>query len=303
MTHSLRSNTVAGVQIGHWTSKTIPTGCTVLLFDALSPAYVDVRGGAPGTRETDLLAFGRTVKAVDAILLSGGSAFGLAAADGIMTFLAEQKRGYATSVLPVPIVAAAVIFDIRSESDERPSALSGYEAVSQALPMPEQFAGRVGAGAGATFQKLWGPTHVRPGGIGIATVHTPHGAVSAVVVLNASGASTQQHPIGLAHDQPVLSRVDLLSRRQSIGNRESTTIGAIVVQGPSDDTLLERCAVGAHDGLARMIVPSHTVHDGDLFFAVGPQPASPDRSAYLSLPVAAELAVEQAIANVVALPL
>ncbi len=303
MTHTVRSDTGAGVKIGHWTSEANPTGCSVLLFDALSPAHVDVRGGAPGTRETDLLASGRTVKAVDAIVLTGGSAFGLAAADGVMTFLEEQKRGFATSVMPVPIVAAAVIFDIRSESDERPGARSGYEAALHALPIPDKFAGRVGAGAGATIQKLWGPHYIRPGGIGIATVQTPHGAVTAVVVLNACGAPVHHQPDGSFEVQPDVGRSNLLQRQQSIGNRESTTLGAIIVQGLSDDSLLERCVIAAHDGLARMIVPSHTVHDGDLFFAVGPQPGSPDRSAYLSLPVAAELAVEQAIAGIVALPL
>src|SRR5680860_143908 len=152
--------TLSSVRIGHWTNPQATSGCTVLLFDSLTPAAVDVRGGAPGTRETDLLASERTVRSVDAIVLTGGSAFGLASADGVMRFLRERGRGYPTSAGPVPIVTAAVIFDLRQETVGLPNAESGYRACQNASLLPLEFAGRTGGGAGATIRKVWGSEHM-----------------------------------------------------------------------------------------------------------------------------------------------
>ncbi len=289
----------SGVQIGHWTSDVGNTGCTVLLFEALTPAVVDVRGGAPGTRETDLLRPGSLVGSVDAILLTGGSAFGLAAADGVMTFLKEKNRGVLTRAGAVPIVSGAVIFDLDSADSATPDAGSGYAACMSAGPLPGAFAGRIGAGAGATYQKLWGPEHTRRGGIAISSVATGSGTVTALVVLNAVGTSA--FPSDASGNQQ-LTREAVLAHLAPPSSREATTIGAVIVDLPTDGDLLTRCAIAAHDGLARSIVPAHTVHDGDLFFAAGLRRGEVEESARLTIPIAAELAVERAIAAIVALP-
>jgi L-aminopeptidase/D-esterase-like protein len=283
------------VSLGHWTNEKSSSGCSVILFDTLTPAAVDVRGGAPGTRETDLLGSGKTVRAVDAIVLTGGSAFGLAAADGAMRYLRERDRGYSTVAGPVPIVSAAVIFDLRQESIDLPDANAGYHACHHASQLPEEFAGRVGGGAGATIRKLWGPEHMLPGGLGISTVQTAFGSVTAVLVLNAAGGPVQGSTTN-SFGRQALFGGNLLQE-----DRESTAIGAIVVEARSDHTLLERCAISAHDGLTRSISPAHTVFDGDVFFAAGLNPGSPDHGAYLAVPTATELAVEQAISAILSL--
>jgi L-aminopeptidase/D-esterase-like protein len=287
--------TPASVSLGHWTNPQSTSGCSVILFDVLTPAAVDVRGGAPGTRETDLLSSGKAVRAVDAIVLTGGSAFGLAAADGVMRFLRERDRGYSTAAGPVPIVSAAVIFDLRQESIDLPDARAGYHACQHASQLPEEFAGRVGGGAGATIRKLWGPEHMLPGGLGISTVQTAFGSVTAVLVLNAAGGPVRES------DPGKFSRQALFAGNLMQETRESTAIGTIVVEAPSDHTLLERCAISAHDGLTRSVSPAHTVFDGDVFFAAGLNPGSPDRGAYLAVPTATEVAVEQAILAILAL--
>jgi L-aminopeptidase/D-esterase-like protein len=287
----------AGVQIGHWTSESGSTGCTVVVFDRLTPAAADVRGGAPGTRETDLLGPGRSVGSVDAIVLTGGSAFGLATADGVMRWLRERNRGYPTHAGPVPIVAAAVLFDLDPRAPAPPDAESGYKACGNLQALPAAFAGRVGAGAGATYQKLWGPERIRRGGIGIASVELPQGRVTAVVALNAVGAPATQSdaPAGVG----LVRREALLTASLASLEREATTIGVIVVEAPADRALLARCAVAAHDGLARSIVPAHTALDGDVFFAAGTIDGTADASSRLTIPLATELAVERAIARIV----
>lgn len=291
------TSTAAGhssVRIGHWSNSKSTSGCTVILFDSLTPAAVDVRGGAPGTRETDLLASGRTVRSVDAIVLTGGSAFGLAAADGVMRYLRENDRGYPTAAGPVPIVVAAVIFDLRQESVDLPNAASGYAACEQSTRLPLDFAGRLGGGAGATIRKLWGAEHMLPGGLGISTVQTAFGPVTAVLVLNAAGAPVQDAI------SSSFSRESLYAGELPLGHRESTTIGAIIIEGVSDHALLERCAISAHDGLTRSISPAHTVYDGDVFFAAGLNPGTPEPGSMLALPTAAEVAVEQTIGAILA---
>lgn len=281
-----------GVRIGHWTRDDGRSGCTVLVFDALTPAVVDVRGGAPGSRETDLLRSGSLVGSVDAILLTGGSAFGLAAADGVMRYLREQGRGVATSGGPVPIVSAAVIFDLDERELRPPDAEAGYSASLHAAALSGDFASREGVGGGATLQKMWGPNHVRRGGVAASTIDTLAGSVTAVVALNAIGAPVESP----------LQRTTLLHSPPPASEREATTIGALIVNGIADRDLLTRCAIAAHDGLARSIAPAHTLLDGDLFFAAGPQPGLPDQAARIRLPIAAELAVESAISAILALP-
>jgi len=279
--------------VGHWTDSLAGTGCTVVLFDRLVPTVVDVRGGAPGTRETDLLSSDRLVGQADAILLTGGSAFGLAAADGVMRFLRERNRGFQTAAGPVPIVPAAVIFDLGVGSPEWPIAECGYAACEAARPLADSGRGPIGAGTGATIRKLWPDQQPMPGGFGWATIHaTDHTAVHAICIVNAVG--------DIKGEGSPDSRGQLLTHAAPQDDRTSTTLVAVIVDGDADQRCLRRIAVSAHDGMARAIVPCHTLWDGDLVFVSQTGATSeispPDT---LRLTVAAELAVESAIRSAV----
>lgn len=282
------------VLAGHWTDTEARTGCTVFLFDRLVPAAVDVRGGAPGTRETDLLAPGRLVNSVDAILFSGGSAFGLSAADGVVRFLRERGRGQPTPAGNVPIVPAAVIFDLSYGKPSWPDAAAGYEAASNARPLTQLERGAVGAGAGATVAKLWKPDRLRPAGLGLGRIRVDTTEVLAVAVVNAAGevATTDSVP---AFDD----REALIAGLAVPEGRSSTTLVAVIVNGPVDRDTLWRCTVSGHCGLARMIIPSHTVIDGDVVFAVGLREDSLSIGDSMRVAIAAELAVEAAIRDAV----
>ena len=161
---------VGGVKVGHWTHPTGITGCTVVVLPEPNVAAVEIRGGAPGTRETALLEPGMRVETIQALLLTGGSAFGLAAADGVMRELLADGRGHPTPLGPVPIVPAAVIFDMAAgDADARPGPAQGSLAYRAATADPVEN-GPVGAGAGATVSKWRGLEHIRPGGLGSASV-------------------------------------------------------------------------------------------------------------------------------------
>jgi L-aminopeptidase/D-esterase-like protein len=279
--------------VGHWTDETNHTGCTVVLFDRLVPAVVDVRGGAPGTRETDVLASDRLVGRVDAILLTGGSANGLAAADGVMQHLRERKRGFETAAGPVPIVSAAVIFDLAVGSPTWPTADDGYAACAAARPLNESGMGRIGAGTGATYRKLWPNREPEPGGFGWSTVRISHDiAIHALAVVNAVG--------DVIGGDWVDGRPALLGGMHELEERSATTLVTVIVDGAADQRTLRRVATSAHDAMARTIVPCHTLWDGDLVFAVQTgdtaDVALPDA---LRLTVAAELVVEQAVKSAV----
>jgi len=284
--------------VGHWTDRDALTGCTVFLFDRPAPAVVDVRGGAPGSRETDLLASGRLVRSVDALVLTGGSAFGLAAADGVMRFLQEQGRGVTTPAGPVPIVPAAVIFDLAVGQATAPDAASGYQACLSAGPIEQIQRGLIGAGIGATTGKLFGQTAKR-GGFGVATVRWAAGSVTALVVVNAAGAvvdaTTGREMIGGG----AASREQMLTSATALGEREATTLGVVLVDAPADETALTRCAIAAHDAFARSIRPSHTIFDGDLVFAVGRRQGAPSPIEVLGVTTATELAMERAVVDAV----
>ncbi|MEJ2082412.1 MAG: P1 family peptidase [Acidobacteriota bacterium] len=178
---------VAGIRVGHFTDSRRPTGCTVVLTERPMTAGVDVRGSAPGTRETDLLAPLNTVTVIDAVLLSGGSAFGLDAAAGVVRYLEERGRGYQTGVGPVPIVPAAILFDLSiGDPGIRPDAEAGYRACLHAGTGPVE-EGNVGAGAGATVGKLLGMEHAMKGGIGSASLRIGGLVVAALAVVNCIG--------------------------------------------------------------------------------------------------------------------
>jgi L-aminopeptidase/D-esterase-like protein len=270
---------VPGIRVGQRTLDARPTGCTVILADGSGAVGgVDVRGGAPGTRETDLLAPDNTVERVNAIVLSGGSAFGLDAASGVMRYLSEQNIGYQTSAGPVPIVPAAILFDLNigGRPDIRPDASCGYDAAKAASSGPVA-EGSIGAGAGATVGKLAGSARAMKGGIGTASVRTPAGLiVGAIVAVNAVGTVMDPRtgrPIagvrtvaGNALEDPYAL---ILSGQTSAGPaREATTIGVVATNARLTKAQALKVAEMAHDGLARAIVPAHTPSDGDTIFTL-----------------------------------
>uniref|UniRef100_A0A831TC40 Peptidase S58 family protein n=1 Tax=Thermorudis peleae TaxID=1382356 RepID=A0A831TC40_9BACT len=291
-----------GFLVGHWTHPSGETGCSVVIAERLSPAVAEVRGGAPGTRETALLRPGMLVQRVDAVLLTGGSAFGLAAADGVTRWLAERGRGFRTSVAPVPIVAAAVLFDLTRPDSPRPDAEAGYQAAAVAVANGWA-SGRIGAGAGARVGKVAGSERSTPAGLGAAKVETPFGAVAVLVAVNAVGdiidPTTGRILAGTRHESGTGwadSRALLLSGGTSLLSTPSnTTIAVVATDIPVDHDTLTRMAIAAHDGLARAIRPAHTLRDGDTVFVVASREGRPDPHITLAASAATEVAMERAI--------
>jgi L-aminopeptidase/D-esterase-like protein len=291
-----------GVRAGHWTNLEAQTGCTVVLFDRPAIAVADVRGGAPGTRETDLLGPGRLVRQVDAVLLTGGSAFGLAAADGVMRYLAENERGVITRTGPVPIVPTAVIYDLAVGNPIAPDAESGRKACESAVTLDKLKRGRHGAGTGATTSKLGGMEQSVRGGVGVSSIAWNGGAVSALCVVNAFGDVVYPET-----GDPVLNGNSRGDRRLSmlgndptqIGAGESTTLAVVLIDAPVDHSTLVLSSIAAHDAFAHTVRPCHTVFDGDISFAVGLQEGTVSPADALSIAMATELAVEQAILDAV----
>jgi L-aminopeptidase/D-esterase-like protein len=285
------------VTVGHWTDSEALTGCTVVLFDQATPAVVDVRGGAPGTRETDLLSADRLVRSVDAIALCGGSAFGLATADGVMSYLRDLGRGVATPAGPVPIVSAGVIFDLAVGQAIAPSAQHGNLACQSARPLDQVQRGRIGVGTGATTDKITGQG--QRGGFGGATVEFEGGKVTTLVVVNSAGAifnptTGRSVPAGNPDNRELLLRT-----ASDLGEGQATTLGVALIDAPIDDAGLRRCAIAGHDAFARMIRPCHTIFDGDLVYATGLRRGTPAPRDLLVVAVATELAMERAILDAV----
>jgi L-aminopeptidase/D-esterase-like protein len=254
---------IPGIRVGHWTDLDAATGCTVVLCEDGPIAGVDVRGGAPATRETDLLRPGSLVGRAHAILLSGGSAFGLSAATGVMRFLEERGVGYTTVSGPVPIVPCAALFDLGiGRSDVRPDADAGYAACQAAGETVEE--GCVGAGTGATVAKLGGPAGAIKSGIGTACLTLLDGTlVAAIVAVNALGSvydPINGDPIALPRSEKTGWRIPFTGT--------NTTIGVIATTARLDSVGVNRLASIGHDGMAMAIRPSHTLYDGDTLFAV-----------------------------------
>jgi L-aminopeptidase/D-esterase-like protein len=269
---------VTGLKVGHFTDTRRPTGCTVVLAEAGAVCGVDVRGGAPGTRETDLLDPVASAEAVHGIVLSGGSAFGLDAASGVVRFLEERKVGVAFGGAVIPIVPAAILFDLRvGDPLVRPDAAAGYAAAraASAGPVAE---GSVGVGAGATVGKLLGPERAMKSGVGTASHRLPKGAiVAALVVVNAAGDvvdPTTGRPIAGARTDDGRGLAGamqaLLSGRPpgTPARHENTTLGIVATNVTLNKAEATKVAQMAHDGLARTIYPVHTPVDGDTLFAL-----------------------------------
>jgi L-aminopeptidase/D-esterase-like protein len=252
---------VEGIRVGSWTDRGARTGCTVVLCPPGTVGSGEVRGGAPGTRETDLLRPGMLVHEIDAVLLTGGSAFGLAAADGVMRWLEERGRGFDTGVVRVPIVPAAVLFDLGvGDASARPGPDEGYAACQAASEDPAE--GMVGAGAGATVAKLHGPARARPGGLGTASITEEGVTVAALAAVNAFGEI-------LDEDGEVLAGAAEGPEGEVVSPwHPNTTIAAVATDAALSRERAHLLAVAAHDGLARAVRPAHTMWDGDTVFTL-----------------------------------
>ncbi|MDQ1446717.1 MAG: hypothetical protein QOI20_3181 [Acidimicrobiaceae bacterium] len=289
---------VPGVRVGHWTAPAAAaTGCTVVLLPAGTVASGEVRGGAPGTREFALLAPERLVGRVDAVVLSGGSAFGLAACDGVMAWCEERGIGFPTGAGPVPIVVGMVLFDLLvGDGSARPDAASGRSACDAAGAGPFDV-GRVGAGAGATVRKWTGAAaDVRPGGLGTATARSGDVVVSALFAVNAVGDLPDDpgtDPSGESGGGPRLLRLPMQGPRFA----EQTTIGVVATNATLDKVGCLLVAQSAHDGLARALDPAHLSVDGDAVVAcaVGAVDAPVDHVRVLAAQ-ATEAAIRAALA-------
>ena len=258
---------VPGIRVGHDTNLQAGTGCTVILCDPPAIGGVDVRGGAPATRETDQLHPMHLVGEVHAILLTGGSAFGLDAAGGVVRYLEGQHIGYDVGVARVPIVPAAALFDLGFGSASiRPDAAAGYRACEQATAEPV-IQGTVGAGTGATVGKMFGPAFAMKGGLGSASTQLADGTlVGAIVAVNAFGdvvdSKTQQV---LAGTRNPLESGSLFSATNPFSN---TTIAVVATNAALSKEAVNKVAQMAHNGLAQVIRPAHTMFDGDTIFAL-----------------------------------
>jgi L-aminopeptidase/D-esterase-like protein len=298
---------VAGLTIGHAQDREARTGCTVLLGPFR--AAVDVRGMATGTRELETLSALHVAPHADAILLTGGSAYGLAAADGVMRWLEAAGRGYPTVAGVVPIVPAAVIYDLAvGRADVRPDAAMG-EAACRAASREPPLAGALGAGCGATVGKLLGLAGAMAGGLGTFTASEPAGRVTALAVVNALGdvrddsgriIAGARRPDGTFADASTLLRQGAPAAPPPAGS--NTTLVAVVTDAPLDRSQLQALARMAATAVARRITPVHTPFDGDVVFAAStaPGPAATNAAALLALGAVTAWAVAQAIERAVA---
>jgi L-aminopeptidase/D-esterase-like protein len=288
---------VPGLRVGHWTDRRASTGCTVVLFPEGTVASGEARGGAPASRETDLLAPTRLVSRIDALVLTGGSAFGLAAADGVMRFCEERGMGLPTPGGAVPIVVAFGLFDLAmGDPSVRPGPEQGYAACEAAGAGPVEV-GPVGAGTGATValapESGAGVPPALPGraagGIGTATARSGDLVVSALAVVNAFGAVDADDAIA----------PDLVAAYAAGGLWPApfgnTTIGLVATNATLDKVGCHLLAQSAHDGLARAVFPAHTRLDGDAFVAAAVGGVTADVDAVRTLGVHA---VAQAIRSI-----
>ncbi len=269
---------VAGIEVGHSTDTRRPTGCSVVIAREGAVGGVDVRGAAPGTRETDLLEPTHLVDRLHAVMLAGGSAFGLDAAGGAVRWLEERGIGLDVGVARIPLVPAAVLFDLPvGDARIRPDAAAGYAACA-AASRADPAEGNVGAGAGASVGKLFGMEYAMKGGIGSASITVLGVTVGALVACNAAGDVVDPEsgrPVAGARTADGLRLRD--TRRALLAGDvpstllagTNTTIGVVATDAAITKAQARRLAVCAHDGLARAINPVHTLSDGDTLFALG----------------------------------
>ena len=276
-----------GITVGHWSDPVGRTGCTVVLARESAVSGVDVRGAAPATFGTESLAPGHLVQRAHAVLLTGGSAFGLAAAAGVMRYLEEHEVGFEFAGVKVPSVAGAVIFDLfAGDPTARPDPSAGYEACAAATASPQ--IGAVGAGTGATVAKAGDRSETRPGGVGIATTRVGDAHVTAVMVSNSVG--------GIWDDERHEWVAPLTAWEGGGGLRPgtNTAIGVVATDALLTKEQANRAATVAHDGIARAIRPSHTMYDGDAIFCLA---TGVVEAPYDAIEVAAARVVARAVAD------
>ena len=278
------------VLVGHWSDPAARTGCTVVRLPDGSVASGEVRGGAPATREFDLLVPGRLVRHVDAVLLTGGSTFGLAAADGVVGACRAAGVGFPTTAGPVPIVVGMAVYDLAvADPAVRPGPAEGAAAWLGAEAGPVA-TGRVGAGTGATVGKWRGPAAARSGGLGCAARAAGDLVVAAIAVVNAAG------DVLAPGEEPDAGLHGLVPPPVAAPFGTNTTIGVVVTNGRLDELGCLAAAQGAHDGLARAVHPPHLSVDGDAVVAAatGEVEATPDQVRTLAV-VAFAAAIRQAL--------
>jgi L-aminopeptidase/D-esterase-like protein len=260
---------VRGIEVGHAQDDKALTGCTVILCRKGAVAGVDVRGGAPGTRETDLLNPINLVEKVHAIVLAGGSAFGLDAAGGVMRYLEENKIGFKTGTVRVPIVPAAILYDLNlGRAEVRPDSAMGYFAASQVSSAPPA-EGNAGAGTGASVGKILGMKRAMKSGLGMASIHFSEIVIGALVAVNAFGDvidPTNGKVIAGLRSGTTLQKMKSMKTRPI--PKSNTVIGVIATNAKLTKAQATKVAQMAQDGIARAIRPAHTMFDGDTIFTL-----------------------------------
>jgi L-aminopeptidase/D-esterase-like protein len=296
-----------GFSVGHWTDREGWTGCTVVLAPHGAVAAGEVRGGGPGTREGDLLSPASTAPGVQAVIFTGGSAFGLGAAEGVVRYLEERGLGYETPAGPVPLVVGAVVYDLLlGDPRARPHADAARAACSEAGDAPER--GSTGAGTGCTVGKLGGPDSWTKGGVGLATIELGEAAISALAVVNAFGevvAGDGSVIAGVWREGGYERTVDLLraGERPRRTARESTTLVCLMTDASLTKTEAWLASRAGNAGLARAVDPSATAVDGDFVccLASGRMSVEPLALSIVAAEVTAE-AIRDAVRHATAAP-
>jgi L-aminopeptidase/D-esterase-like protein len=282
---------VRGIRVGHWTDRVGLTGCTVILCPSGTVGSCEVRGGAPGTRETDALRPGTLVEEVHAVLLTGGSAFGLAAAGGIDRYCEERGIGFDAGVARVPIIPAAVLFDLAvGDATARPGPEAGYAACKAATDGDVE-EGTVGAGTGATVAKLPDPAFAVKGGIGTAAAVEADVVVGAIAAVNSMGEIVDDEGVAIAANRS--AEPDGEPRiwpgpsppNPTIGT--NTTLAVVATNARMSKERAHLLAIAAHEGIERAVRPAHTIWDGDTTFALATGEVDADQRAVESMAVAA----------------
>lgn len=307
MHNEITINEIESFKIGHAQNEQAATGCTVIISENGAVAGVDVRGGSPGTRETDLLKSENLVDQVHAVFLSGGSAYGLDVGTGVMRYLEEREIGFDVQVAKVPIVPGAILFDLAiGEAHIRPDAAMGYQACRNSENTSHDLLqGNSGAGMGATVGKCLGPSYSMKGGIGSYAVQIGDLKIGAIIAVNSfgdiidprtneilAGVFDREKGIFLNTEKQLLNQLEKATNRFS----SNTTIGTIVTNAKATKAEMNKIASIAHDGMARTMRPSHTLVDGDTLFAMTSNQVKVDLN---SVGMLAVEVVEQAIIRAV----
>lgn len=292
---------IHGFKIGHYSDYEGGTGTTVIIAENGAVGGVDVRGSAPGTRETDLLKGCKAVEKINAVCLSGGSAFGLEACDGVMLWLAEHEKGYFTGTRYVPIVCGAVIYDLDYKAFAYPDKKSGYAACACAAESFET--GSVGAGVGATVGKIFGMDNCCKGGVGYAEISVGEAVVGAIVVTNSFGDVIDIEKggsvvAGAKKDGVFVGTADYILKNAVSGLKGgvNTTIGCVFTDAVLTREQANKLAEAAHNGLALSVSPVHTMLDGDTMFVMAGCEKTAD---FTALTCAVPLAVRKAVLSAV----